>query len=276
LEYETAIGLEVHVELKTKSKIFCGCSTVFGGDPNTQCCPVCSGMPGSLPVLNRKAVEYAVKAGLATNCSISGHSVLDRKNYFYPDLPKAYQISQLYKPLCINGYIGIETGSITKKIRIREIHLEEDAGKLIHDEYGRDTFIDFNRCGVPLIEIVTEPDLRSSEDAKTFLGILKAILVYTDVSDCRMQEGSLRADVNLSVREKGCSRLGVKTEMKNLNSFKAIVRAIDSEAERQIMTLEKGGKIVQETRRWDDIKGMSSVMRKLMITGIFRNRIFIR
>ena len=261
LKYEVVIGLEVHVELKTRSKIFCGCTTKFGGEPNTHCCPVCTGMPGVLPVLNKKAVEYTIAAGLATDCLITKHSVLDRKNYFYPDLPKAYQISQLYKPFCSNGYIEIETPSGKKTIRIREIHLEEDAGKLIHDEYGRGTLVDFNRCGVPLIEIVTMPDLSSSEEAKTFLDTLKTILKYTDVSDCKMQEGSLRADVNLSVMEKGAGELGTRTEMKNLNSFKAIARAIKSETKRQIRIIEDGGNIIQETRRWNDDKGISYSMR---------------
>jgi aspartyl-tRNA(Asn)/glutamyl-tRNA(Gln) amidotransferase subunit B len=261
MEYELIVGLEVHVELKTESKVFCGCKTSFGAAPNTQCCPVCSGLPGSLPVLNKKAVEYAIKAGLSTNCKISGYSVLDRKNYFYPDLPKSYQISQLYRPLCRNGHIDIGTSDNKKRIRIREIHLEEDAGKLIHDGSGRETFIDFNRCGVPLIEIVTEPDMRSAQEVKSFLDILKAILVYTDVSDCRMQEGSLRADVNVSIREKGSLILGTRTEMKNLNSFRAITRAVEAEYCRQVRIVENGGSITQETRRWDDAKGSSQSMR---------------
>ena len=261
LDYEIVIGLEVHSELATKSKIFCSCTTQFGGAPNTHCCPICQGMPGVLPVLNRKVIEFAAKAGLATNCEISRYSVLDRKNYFYPDLPKAYQISQLYHPLCLNGHIDIEVKGESKRVNIREIHIEEDAGKLVHDDYGNGTLVDYNRCGVPLIEIVTMPDMRSAEEVKEFLETLKAILEYTQVSDCKMQEGSLRADVNLSVMKKGSNELGTRTEMKNINSFKAIVRAIENEAKRQIMILEDGGKIEQETRRWDDAKAQSYSMR---------------
>lgn len=261
MNYETVIGLEVHVELKTSSKIFCACSTEFGKGPNTQCCPVCAGMPGVLPVLNSQAVMLAVKAGLITNCGISKRSVFDRKNYFYPDLPKAYQISQLYHPLCANGHIDIKTDDGTKRIRIREIHLEEDAGKLSHDEFGSGTMIDFNRCGVPLIEIVTMPDLSSSQEAGVFLQKLKAMLQFADISDCKMQEGSLRADVNISVKEAGAVILGTRTEMKNLNSFKAITKAIESEAKRQIEVLRNNGRVVLETRRWDDQKSTSYPMR---------------
>ena len=258
--YEMVIGLEVHCELKTKTKIFCGCSTAFGAEPNTQCCPVCMGMPGSLPVLNRQVVEYAVKAGMATNCTISRFSKEDRKNYFYPDLPKAYQISQYDLPLCEHGWLDIETADGAKRIGITRIHIEEDAGKLIHGEEG--TGCDYNRCGVPLIEIVSEPDIRSAEEAKAYVQKLRAILLYTGVSDCRMQEGSLRCDVNLSVRKKGESRFGTRTEMKNLNSFQFIVKAIEYEYARQVEVLESGGEVVQETRRFDQASGKTYTMRK--------------
>lgn len=258
MDFETVIGLEVHTELATDHKIFCGCSTKFGGEPNTHVCEICSGMPGTLPVLNKQVVEFAMRAGLATNCTITRYNKFDRKNYFYPDLPKAYQISQLYLPICQNGYIRLDSG---KKIRIKEIHMEEDAGKLIHDEWEGCTLVDYNRCGVPLLEIVSEPDLSSAEEVQEYLEKLRAILQYTKVSDCKMQEGSLRADVNLSVRERGAKEYGVRTEMKNLNSFKAITRAIESERERQIDAIESGEKIVQETRRWDDTKGISYAMR---------------
>ncbi|AZT91009.1 Asp-tRNA(Asn)/Glu-tRNA(Gln) amidotransferase subunit GatB [Caldicellulosiruptor changbaiensis] len=261
MEYEIVIGLEVHAELATKSKIFCSCTTEFGGEPNTHCCPICTGMPGVLPVLNKKAVEYAIMAGLATNCQIARYSKQDRKNYFYPDLPKAYQISQYDLPLCYNGYIDIEVNGQKKRIGIKRIHIEEDAGKLLHDQWEEGSLVDFNRCGVPLIEIVTEPDLRSSEETRIFLEKLKAILQYTEVSDCKMQEGSLRVDVNLSVRPKGSKEFGTRTEMKNLNSFRSVVRAIEYEARRQIEVLESGGVVIQETRRWDDAKGISLSMR---------------
>lgn len=259
--YETVIGLEVHVELATKSKIFCGCSTEFGGEPNTHVCPVCSGMPGTLPVLNKSVVEFAIAAGLALNCTITKRCKFDRKNYFYPDLPKAYQISQLYLPICRDGYVEIETQAGKKKIRIHEIHMEEDAGKLIHDPWDDCTLVDFNRCGVPLIEIVSEPDMRSAEEAVAYLEKLRLILQYLGVSDCKMQEGSMRADINLSVREIGSDKLGTRTEMKNMNSFKAIARAIEGESKRQIELLESGKKIIQETRRWDDNKDTSFAMR---------------
>lgn len=258
MDFETVIGLEVHTELATDHKIFCGCSTKFGGEPNTHVCEICSGMPGTLPVLNKQVVEFAMRTGLATNCTITRYNKFDRKNYFYPDLPKAYQISQLYLPICQNGYIELDSG---KKIRIKEIHMEEDAGKLIHDEWEGCTLVDYNRCGVPLLEIVSEPDLSSAAEVQEYLEKLRAILQYTKVSDCKMQEGSLRADVNLSVRERGAKEYGVRTEMKNLNSFKAITRAIESERERQIDAIESGEKIVQETRRWDDSKGISYAMR---------------
>lgn len=259
--YETVIGLEVHVELATKSKIFCGCSTEFGGEPNSHVCPVCSGMPGTLPVLNKSVVEYAVAAGLALNCKITQRCKFDRKNYFYPDLPKAYQISQLYLPICRDGFVEIETQAGKKKIRIHEIHMEEDAGKLIHDPWDDCTLVDFNRCGVPLIEIVSEPDMRSAEEAVAYLEKLRLILQYLGVSDCKMQEGSMRADINLSVRELGSDKLGTRTEMKNMNSFKAIARAIEGERKRQIELLESGKKVIQETRRWDDNKDTSFAMR---------------
>lgn len=261
MEYEIVIGLEVHAELSTKSKIYCTCTTEFGGEVNTHCCPICTGMPGVLPVLNKNVVEYAVKAGLATNCKIAEFSKQDRKNYFYPDLPKAYQTSQYDLPLCKEGYIDIEAEGTKKRIGITRIHIEEDAGKLIHDEWETGTFVDYNRCGVPLIEIVSEPDIRSAEEAKAYVENLKAILEYIEVSDCKMQEGSLRADVNLSVRPVGQKEFGTRTEMKNLNSFRSIVRAIEAESQRQIRELEAGGTIYQETRRWDDNKGVSYAMR---------------
>ncbi len=260
-DYELVIGLEVHCELSTKTKIFCSCSTEFGGEPNTHCCPICMAMPGTLPVLNEKVVEYAVKAGLATNCRISQNSKNDRKNYFYPDLPKAYQISQFDMPLCIGGYVNIETDEGEKKIRLTRIHIEEDAGKLNHDEYGRGSFVDLNRAGVPLIEIVSEPDLRSSKEVESYLRKLKSILEYIEVSDCKMQEGSLRADVNVSVRKKGQTEFGTRTEMKNMNSFRSIVRAIEYESERQIEEVENGNQIIQETLRWDDVSGKTFPMR---------------
>ena len=260
-DYETVIGLEVHAELSTKTKIFCSCPTDFGGEPNTHCCPVCMAMPGALPVLNEKVVEYAVKAGLATNCTISRDSKNDRKNYFYPDLPKSYQISQYDKPLCEKGYVEIETEEGKKKIGITRIHIEEDAGKLNHDDYGRGSLVDLNRAGVPLIEIVSEPDMRSAQDADKYLKKLKSILEYIEVSDCKMQEGSLRADVNVSIRKKGQKEFGTRTEMKNMNSFKSITRAIEYEIERQIEVVENGGKIYQETLRWDEVSGKTFPMR---------------
>ena len=314
-EYETVIGLEVHVELATKTKIFCGCSTAFGGRPNSHTCPVCTGMPGSLPVLNKKVLEYAVAVGLATNCDITRYCKFDRKNYFYPDNPQNYQISQLYLPICRNGYVEIETegkagegigesasavgkgagesagavgkgtgesaGAVgkgagepagaaeknqeitacTKKIGIHEIHMEEDAGKLIHDEWEDCTLVDYNRSGVPLIEIVSEPDMRSAEEVIAYLEKLRLIIQYLGASDCKLQEGSMRADVNLSVREVGAKEFGTRTEMKNLNSFRAIARAIEGEKNRQIDLLESGKPVVQETRRWDDAKEMSYAMR---------------
>ena len=259
--YEVIIGLEVHAELSTKTKIFCSCSTKFGAAPNTQTCPICMAMPGTLPVLNEKVVEYAVKAGLATNCEISRNSKNDRKNYFYPDLPKAYQISQYDKPLCEHGYVEIDTEDGKKKIRLIRIHIEEDAGKLNHDEFAGGSLVDLNRAGVPLIEIVSEPDLRGSEEVEAYLRKLKSILEYIEVSDCKMQEGSLRADVNVSVRKKGDEKLGTRTEMKNMNSFRSITRAIEYEVNRQIDVIEEGGEVEQETLRWDDVSGKTFPMR---------------
>lgn len=261
MNYEIVMGLEVHVELATKSKIFCGCSTEFGGEPNTHVCPVCSGMPGVLPVMNKKVVEYAVKAGLALNCDITRKNRFDRKNYFYPDLPKAYQVSQLYFPICQNGKVEIDVDGVKKNIGIHEIHMEEDAGKLVHDPWDDCTLVDYNRCGVPLLEIVSEPDFRSAEEVLAYLNKLRDILMFLGVSDCKMQEGSMRADVNLSVREYGAKEFGTRTEMKNLNSFKAIARAIENERERQIDLIEAGEAVIQETRRWDDTKEYSYAMR---------------
>lgn len=260
-QYETVIGLEVHVELATKTKIFCSCSTEFGGAPNTHTCPVCTGMPGSLPVLNKQVVEYAMAIGLATNCDITRVCKFDRKNYFYPDNPQNYQISQLYLPIARNGYVEIEVGDTKKKVRIHEMHMEEDAGKLIHDEWDDTSLVDYNRSGVPLVEIVSEPDMRSADEVIAYLEKLRTIIQYLGASDCKLQEGSMRADVNLSVREVGAKEFGTRTEMKNLNSFKAISRAIEGERERQIELLEEGKKVIQETRRWDDNKESSHAMR---------------
>ena len=260
-QYETVIGLEVHVELATKTKIFCGCSTAFGGAPNTHTCPVCTGMPGSLPVLNKQVVEYAMAVGLATNCTITQYCKFDRKNYFYPDNPQNYQISQLYLPICRNGHVDIETTAGKKSIGLHEIHMEEDAGKLIHDEWEDCSLVDYNRSGVPLIEIVSEPDMRSAEEVIAYLEKLRLTIQYLGASDCKLNEGSMRADVNLSVREAGASEFGTRTEMKNLNSFKAISRAIEGERARQIELLEEGKSVIQETRRWDDNKESSYAMR---------------
>ncbi len=260
-QYETVIGLEVHVELATKTKIFCGCSTAFGAAPNAHTCPVCTGMPGSLPVLNKQVVEYAMAVGLATNCQIHQFCKFDRKNYFYPDNPQNYQISQLYLPICHDGFVEVETSAGTRRIGIHEIHMEEDAGKLIHDEWEDCSLVDYNRSGVPLIEIVSEPDMRSADEVIAYLEKLRLIIQYLGASDCKLQEGSMRADVNLSVREAGTEALGTRTEMKNLNSFKAIARAIDGERERQIERLEEGRPVIQETRRWDDNKEYSYPMR---------------
>ena len=259
--YETVIGLEVHVELATKTKIFCGCSTAFGGAPNSHTCPVCTGMPGSLPVLNKQVVEYAMAVGLATNCTITQYCKFDRKNYFYPDNPQNYQISQLYLPICRNGGIEIETAAGKKTVGIHEIHMEEDAGKLVHDDWTGSSMVDYNRSGVPLIEIVSEPDMRSADEVIAYLEKLRMIIQYLGASDCKLQEGSMRADVNLSVREVGATEFGTRTEMKNLNSFKAISHAIEGERARQIELLEEGRQVIQETRRWDDNKESSYAMR---------------
>lgn len=260
-QYETVIGLEVHVELATKTKIFCSCSTEFGGAPNSHTCPVCTGMPGSLPVLNKQVVEYAMAIGLAANCEITRVCKFDRKNYFYPDNPQNYQISQLYLPIARNGYVEIEAGSMKKRVRIHEMHMEEDAGKLVHDEWDDTSLVDYNRSGVPLVEIVSEPDMRSADEVIAYLEKLRMIIQYLGASDCKLQEGSMRADVNLSVREAGAKEFGTRTEMKNLNSFKAIARAIEGERERQIELLEAGKAVIQETRRWDDNKEFSYAMR---------------
>ena len=259
--YETVIGLEVHVELATKTKIFCGCSTAFGGAPNTHTCPVCTGMPGSLPVLNKEVVNKAIAVGLATNCTITQNCKFDRKNYFYPDNPQNYQISQLYYPICRNGKVEIEVDGVKKFVGIHEIHMEEDAGKLIHDPHTDSSLVDFNRSGVPLIEIVSEPDMRSADEVIAYLDKLRMIIQYLGASDCKLNEGSMRADVNLSIREVGAAEFGTRTEMKNLNSFKAIARAIENERERQIDLIEAGKEVVQETRRWDDTKEYSYAMR---------------
>ena len=261
MEFLTTLGLEVHCELSTKTKIFCSCSTEFGGEPNTHVCEICTGMPGTLPVLNKQVVEYAIRAGLATNCEITQYNKFDRKNDLYLDLPNVYLVSQLYLPICQNGHIDIEVNGVKKAIRIKEIHMEEDAGKLIHDEWDDITLVDYNRCGVPLLEIVSEPDFTSGEEVIAYLTKLRSILQFIGVSDCKMEQGSLRADVNLSVRPVGQTELGTRTEMKNINSFKAIARAIEGERERQIDTILAGEKVVQETRRWDDNKGESYAMR---------------
>lgn len=260
-DYEMVVGLEVHAELNTKSKIYCNCRNAFGLEVNTQVCPVCMGMPGTLPTLNEKVVEYAIKMGHAMHCEINGVCKQDRKNYFYPDLPKAYQISQAEVPLCGKGYLDVMVNGKMKRIGVTRIHIEEDAGKLLHDESFSGSLVDLNRCGVPLIEIVSEPDIRSSAEAKAYLETIKSILQYLNISDCKMQEGSIRCDVNVSVREKGDPEFGTRCEMKNVNSFSAAVRGIEYEAKRQIEILEAGGTIAQETRRWDDTKGMSIVMR---------------
>lgn len=269
MRYETVIGLEIHAELLTNSKIFCSCGTSFGAEPNSQVCPVCTGMPGSLPVLNKQVVNLAIKAGLAFNCTIANHLKFDRKNYFYPDLPKAYQISQYDIPLCKDGYVEIDIDGKQKKIGISQIHIEEDAGKLIHSEEGK-TFVDFNRCGVGLIEIVTCPDIRSAQEAKLVFEEVKAILEVVNVSDCKMQEGSLRCDVNLSVRQEGKKELGERTEIKNLNSFSSVAHAIKSESERQIKLLENGERVLRQTRRWDDLKNKNTLLRSKEILDDYR------
>ena len=260
--YDVVIGLEIHVELNTKTKIFCGCSTEFGAEPNTHTCPVCTGMPGVLPVMNKGVLEKAIAAGLATNCDITQQCKFDRKNYFYPDLPKAYQTSQLYLPICRNGWVEIDAADGgKKKVRIHQIHMEEDAGKLIHDSLNGGTLIDYNRCGVPLIEIVSEPDMTCAAEAVAYFNKLRSTFQYLGISDCKLQEGSMRADVNLSVKKVGSDELGTRTETKNLNSLRAMEHAIEFEIYRQIDVLEDGGKVVQETRRWDDEKGIGYAMR---------------
>ncbi|MDP4153087.1 MAG: Asp-tRNA(Asn)/Glu-tRNA(Gln) amidotransferase subunit GatB [Bacillota bacterium] len=261
MKYIPVIGLEVHAELNTKTKIYCGCANKFGSEVNTNCCPICSGMPGTLPVLNKNVVEYAARMGLATNCKINTVTKQDRKNYFYPDLPKAYQISQFDIPLCEHGYLDIHVSGGKKRIGITRIHIEEDAGKLLHEEAFNGTLVDYNRCGVPLIEIVSEPDIRSSEEAKAYLDSLKAILQYLNISDCKMQEGSIRCDVNVSVMPEGATEFGKRVEMKNVNTFSGAVRGIEYEIERQIDVIESGGTVEQETRKWDDMKGYSITMR---------------
>lgn len=259
--YEAVIGIEVHVELATESKIFCGCRVSFGASPNTNVCPVCMGFPGVLPALNEKAVDMAIKAGLALDCSIAGVTRFDRKNYFYPDLPKAYQISQNELPICYGGGIDISVGGEKKRVRIKRIHIEEDAGKLLHrDDVG--TLIDYNRCGVPLIEIVSEPDMRTSAEAKAYLTELRTAILYTGISDCRMDEGSLRCDLNVSVRKKGSGEMGVRTEIKNVNSFAFAAKAIDYEIDRQMGLIERGERVSAQTRRFDEVSGTTVLMRE--------------
>lgn len=258
MNYETVIGLEIHAELSTNTKVFCSCAAQFGSDPNSHICPVCTGQPGALPVLNKSAVEFAVRAGLAFGCEINRYSRFDRKNYFYPDLPKAYQISQLDLPLCLNGKLTLSTGTV---VRINRIHLEEDAGKLFHDDYHGKSWADYNRCSVPLIEIVTEPDIKSSEEAAEFVSKIGLYLKYLNVCDAKMQEGSIRADVNVSLKPEGSEKLGDRAEIKNMNSLKGIQRAIEYEIKRQTEILNEGGKVVQETRRFDDVMGTTSSMR---------------
>lgn len=261
MNYESVIGLEVHAELSTNTKIYCSCKNEFGLDVNTSCCPICTGMPGTLPVLNKKVVEYAIKAGLALNCNITREGKQDRKNYFYPDLPKAYQISQFDLPLCTDGWVDIDVNGEKKRIGITRIHIEEDAGKLIHSVMGDESYVDFNRCGVPLIEIVSEPDLRSAEEARIYLETLKSILQYIEVSDCKMEEGSLRCDINVSLRPEGSEKFGTRSEMKNVSTFSGTERAIEYEIGRQTEILNNGGVIDQETRRWDDAKGENVLLR---------------
>ncbi len=265
MDYEIVIGLEIHTELKTKSKIFCGCSTKFGSEQNTNVCPVCLGLPGVLPVINEKVVEFAIRAGVALNCEILPFSKFDRKNYYYPDLPKNFQTSQYDLPIAVNGHLDIEVNGETKRIGITRIHMEEDAGKLVHSgatinssDYA---LVDYNRTGVPLLEIVSEPDLRSPEEAKAYLEKVKAILEYLDVSDCKMEEGSLRCDANISLRPRGQATLGTKAEIKNLNSFRSVQRGLEYEVARQEDLLDEGGRVVQETRTWDENKGVTASMR---------------
>lgn len=259
--YIPTIGLETHAELSTSSKVFCTCSAEFGGTPNSRCCPVCSGLPGTLPVLNKRAVEYIIKAGYVMNCDISRFTKWDRKNYFYPDLPKAYQISQMPRPVCLAGKVRINVDGEEKDIRINRIHLEEDAGKLVHDEVNRISLADYNRCGVPLIEIVTEPDFHSADEVIAYIEKIMLLLQYAGICDCKMEQGSIRCDVNISIAPKGSSELGTRTELKNLNSLKAIARAIEVEIERQEELLDNGEKVVQETRRFNEALGETTAMR---------------
>ncbi len=259
--YIPTMGLEVHAELLTRSKVFCTCSAEFGGEPNTRCCPVCSGLPGTLPVLNKRAVEYIIKAGCVMNCDISRFTKWDRKNYFYPDLPKAYQISQMPRPVCLSGKVAIKVNGEEKIIRINRIHLEEDAGKLVHDEVNRISLADYNRCGIPLIEIVTEPDFHSADEVIAFMEKIKLLLQYAGICDCKMEQGSIRCDVNISIAPKGSDELGTRTEMKNLNSLKAIAKAIEIEIDRQEEILESGGRVIQQTRRFNEALGETTAMR---------------
>jgi len=264
-KYEVVIGLEVHAELKTKTKIFCSCPTTFGGEPNTHVCPICLGLPGTLPVFNKKVLEYAVKAGLALNCKINTYSKFDRKNYYYPDLSKNFQTSQYDLPIAKDGYLDLEVEGRTKRVRINRVHMEEDAGKLVHSgstiSSSSSSLVDYNRAGVPLIEIVSEPDISSPEEARAYMELLKSVLEYTEVSDCKMEEGSLRCDANISIRPEGSTKLGTKTEIKNMNSFRALQKALEYEIQRQIQIVEDGGTIVQETRSWDEIQGITVSMR---------------
>ena len=272
--WEAVIGLEVHAELLTRSKVFCGCSTEFGGEPNSQVCPVCLGLPGALPVLNRQAVELAIRAGLALQCTINDSSEFDRKHYFYPDLPKAYQVSQNDLPICTDGVVELSTGEAVRQIGIQRVHLEEEAGKSIHSGdsimSSAYSFLDYNRAGIALIEIVTEPDIRSPEEGRLFLEKLKTLLEYTEVSDCKMEEGSLRCDANISLRPIGCSTYGVKAEIKNLNSFRAVQRALEFEVQRQQHILENQGTVLPETRHWDEAKGMTFSMRSKVKAADYR------
>ncbi len=267
-DYECVIGLEVHIELKTKHKLFCECDTTFGAVPNSQVCPVCLAMPGALPALNREVVEFAIRAGIATHCTIEPWSRFDRKNYFYPDLPKAYQVTQNFFPICTDGYVEIVVGEDVKRIRLERIHIEEDAGKLIHQDEG--TLIDCNRCGVPLIEVVSKPDMRSAEEAVAYLRKLRAMARYTGISDGKMNEGSLRCDVNISIRKKGEDALGTRVELKNLNSFNFIAKAIESEFKRQVAVLEESGSLVQETRRYDEKTNQTYAMREKQEAADYR------
>ncbi|MCH5204800.1 MAG: Asp-tRNA(Asn)/Glu-tRNA(Gln) amidotransferase subunit GatB [Oscillospiraceae bacterium] len=260
-QYNPTMGLEIHAELLTRSKVFCTCSAEFGGTPNSRCCPVCSGMPGTLPVLNQKAVEYIIKAGYVMNCEISRFTKWDRKNYFYPDLPKAYQISQMPRPVCLSGNVKINVNGEEKVIRINRIHLEEDAGKLVHDDVNRISLADYNRCGIPLIEIVTEPDFHSADEVIAFMEKVKLLLQYAGICDCKMEQGSIRCDVNISIAPKGSDELGTRTELKNLNSLKAIAKAIEIEIDRQEELLDSGERVVQETRRFNEALGETTAMR---------------